>query len=303
MNDPIEMTDFLWLGSMTGAVQLRPHGAAEAGNIYQGPDGDRFYYGNHGDYAIYVLVRPNMYSAGRLGKFFMQKRDYFSEDLTKGGTAAGIARRLSGSKAVIEGFMDVFMGVLSCAGGPVAMGITGMNILVATGNITKNFDVYKKAIEVLLYNRQFIESNAKTFYNVVYLEFLVGFLEKALVGKAKDTLINAVPGPKVAGKIVGVFLGKIGEDRLKVRLKLINKLFKDVFIKVADHASKNYPNKLTNEQVSDLAKHYVVKILNEPWILEIDQSIAEKMIREVVDNCLGLQGPLKKISAALDKIS
>jgi hypothetical protein len=302
MANPVEMTDFLWLGPMTGTVDLQPHGFAEAGKIYSGPDGDRFYYGNYGNDCIYVLVRPNMNSAGKLGKLFMQNRFSFADDIGMGGAAAEVSKRLTGSKAVIEGFMDVFMGVLSCAGGPVAMGITGMNILVATGNITKNFDVYKKAIEVLLYNRQFIEKNARQLYYVVFGESGIGGLEKMLTGRAKEALLDAVPGPKVAGKVLGVFLGKIGEDRFKVRLKMINKLFKDVLIKVADHASQNYPNKLSNQQVSDLGKH-VVKILNEPGLIIFPQSTGEDIIREVVDSCLGLQGPLKKISAALDKIS
>lgn len=302
MADPIEMANFLWLGPMTGTVDLQPNGVAEAGKIYPGPDGDRFYYGNYGNECIYVLVRPNMNSAGKLGKFFMQSRFSFATDISLGGPAAEVTRRVTGSKAVIEGFMDVFMGVLSCAGGPLAIGITGMNILVATGHITKNFDVYRDAIEVLLYNRQFIEKNARQLYYVVFSESMLGGYEQFFVGKAKDGLLNALPGPKIAGKVLGVFLGKIGEDRLKVRLKMVNKLFKDVLIKVADHASKIYPDKLSNQQVSDLAKH-VVKTLNEPGILILPQSTGEAIIREVVDNCLGLQGPLKKLSAALDNIS
>ncbi|HYP43250.1 MAG TPA: hypothetical protein VEQ18_04450 [Candidatus Nitrosocosmicus sp.] len=301
MANPIEMADFLWLGPMTGTVDLQPHGFAEAGKIYPGPDGDRFYYGNYDNYCIYVLVRANMNSVGKLGKFFKQNRFSFATDISEGGPGAEVTRRLHGSKAVIEGFMDVFMGVLSCAGGPVAMGITGMNILVATGNITKNYDVYKKAIEVLLYNRQFIEKNARQLYYVIFAESMLGGLEKMLTGRAKEALLNAVPGPKIAGKVLGVFLGKIGEDKLKVRLKMINKLFKDVLIKVADHASQTYPNKLSNQQVSDLAKH-VIKTLNEPGLLTLPQITGESIIREVVDNCLGLQNPLKKISAALDKI-
>ena len=64
---------------------------------------------------------------------------------------------LAASKKVIEEFMDLFMGVLSVAGGPVAMGITGMNLLVSSGKIVRNYDTYKKAIEVILYNRSFIE--------------------------------------------------------------------------------------------------------------------------------------------------
>ena len=64
--------------------------------------------------------------------------------------------------------MDLFMGVLSVAGGPVAMGITGMNLLVSSGKIVRNYDTYKKAIEVILYNRSFIEKNAPTFYGTVF---------------------------------------------------------------------------------------------------------------------------------------
>lgn len=301
MGDPREMFDYLWLDRVSGSVQLRPHGVAEAGKIYPGPDGHRFFYGTYGPDCIYILVGAKALNAGRLGKVFQQDRATFAGDVGQHGFAGEL--NLKASKAVIEGFMDIFLGVLSVTSGPVAVGITGMNLLVSAGQLKRDYSVYTKAMEVLLYNRTFIQTNAKMLYNVVMIELLYGTLEKTLTGQAKDALLKAVPGPKVAGKVAGVFLGKIGEDNFKVRLKAINELFKDVLIKVADHASTNYPKKLSDEQVEQLAKHHVLRILNAHGLIPyLDQPTAEKIVREVVDNCLGLRRPLKEMSAALDKV-
>jgi len=156
---------------------------------------------------------------------------------------------------------------------------------------------------VLLYNREFVKSNASTLYNVAWIEMLLGQLENTLSGQAKSALLNAVPGPKVAGKIAGVFLGKLGEENLKKRLKVVNKLFKEVLIKVAEHSSKNYPEKLSEDQVKLLAEHHVVKIINEgSYVSYIDQAAAEKIVRETSAACLGLKRPLTELSAALDKL-
>ena len=199
--------------------------------------------------------------------------------------------------------MDIFQGVLSVTSGPVAIGLTGMNLLVAGGNFKRDYKLYTDAMDVILYNRSFIKEKSPMLYNVVMVELLFGHLEKTLTGQAKEALLKAVPGQKVAGKLVGIFIGKMGEDRFKLRLNSVNKLFKDVLIKVADHAAKNWPEKLGNDQIQKLATHHVLPVLRANNLINyMDQDTAEKIVSETAENCLGLQGPLKKISAALDKM-
>lgn len=297
MGNPIEWANVLDLPDMGGTVQLRPHGVAEAGKIYPAWDGDRFYYGNALTACIYTLVKAKKDYIGQEGKVFAQDRASFATDISTGYQSS---LNLAASKKVIEEFMDIFMGVLSVAGGPVAMGITGMNVLVSSGKIVRNYDTYRKAIEVILYNRSFIEKNAPTFYGTVFAELALGQLEKTLSEKGKELLLKAVPGPKPAGKIVGVFLGKVREDGMKVRLDTLNKLLKDVLIKVADHAAKTWPTKITDQQVEDLVKFHVNPILSKVTIPNLTPAIPKAIVREIADNALGLQGPLKKIQAALD---
>lgn len=295
----LEMQDFLWLDKMSGTVYLNP-GHAEAGKIYPSVEGHRFFYGTYDPYAIFVIVKANPGHEAKLGKFFKQEKQWFGMDVGRHGVAGEL--RLGASKAVIEGFMDIFMGVAAAAGGPLAAGIAGMNLLVSVGKVKQDWDVYKDAIEVLLYNREFIKKNAKMLYAVVMVEVLYGHLEKTLTSKTTDALLDAIPGPKVAGKVAGVFLGKFGEDDLKERLKALSKLFNNVLVKVADHAAAKWPAKLEQQQVYDLAYHHVLLPLKEKhWVNYLDQDTAEKIIKEVVDNCLGLQGPCKKIGAALKK--
>lgn len=303
MGDPRELYDYMWLEKMTGTVQLRPNGVAEAGNIYPAPDGHRFFFGVYDPDCVYILVKANPGHIGRLGKFFLQDRFSFAGDVSQHGYAGELSTRLAASKTVISGFLDIFMGVLSVTSGPLALGITGMNLLVAGGKIKRNYEIYARAMEVLLYNREFIRTNAPTLYGVVMVELAYGQLEKMISGQAKDALLNAVPGPKVAGKIVGVLLGKFGEDEFKERLKILNELFKEVLIKVAEHASTNWPKPIEADQVQKLAYHHVVPILSRRGILKyMDQKAGEKIVAETAANCLGLKGPLKKISAALDVI-
>jgi hypothetical protein len=299
-SDPREMYDFMWLNNMTGSVALRPHGTAEAGKVYSAPDGHRFFYATYHPDAVFCLIKASPGHEAKTGKFFMQNQTWFAEDIGRHGATGDL--KLSASKAVIEGFMDIFMGVAAATGGPLAAGIAGMNLLVSAGKVKQDWDVYKDAIEVLLYNRKFIEQNAKKLYAVVMIELLYGHLEKTLTSKTTDALLNAIPGPKVAGKVAGVFLGKFGEDDFKERLKALSKLFNNVLVKVADHAASKWPAKLEQQQVHDLAYHHIFLPLNEKhWLKYLDQDTAEKIIRETVDNCLGLQGPCKKIGAALKK--
>lgn len=296
---PVEMSDFLWLGEMSGTARGGPGGIAEAGKVYPSPEGHRLFYGTYGTEVVFFMVKANKGFENMDGKFFTQSKTWFEEDIGRHGHYGEL--KLNATKKVIENFMDIYMGVLSVTSAPVAAAIGGMNALVTVGNVRRDWDKYKKAIEVILYNGEFVKSNARTLYNVVWLEMLIGQMEKILSGKAQSALANAVPGPKVAGKIAGVFIGKFGEDNFKKRLQQVNELFKEVLIKVADHSATKWPEKLSAEQIEKLSFHHVTKILNKNGYLKyVDQKIGEKIVKETSEACLGLRRPLKDVSAALD---
>jgi hypothetical protein len=299
MGNPYEVHNVLNLPDIGGTVQTYSNGLAEAGKIYPAWDGDRFYYANTYNDCYYILVKAKKEYIGYEGKVFAQDRASFGGDINYGCLTT---INWAANKKVIEEFMDLFMGVLSVASGPVAMGITGMNLLVSTGKIVRNYDTYKKAIEVILYNRSFIEKNAPNFYGTVFAELALCQLEKTLTEKGKELLLKAVPGPKPAAKVVGVFLGKVREDGMKSRLDTLNKLLADVLIEVVDHGAKTWPKKITDQQVADLVKYYVNPILTlgQVKVPNFDEKIAKAIVREIADNSLGLQGPFKKIKAALD---
>ncbi len=300
MSNPVEMHDFMWLGEMSGTANMGAGRIAEAGKIYPAPDGHRLFYGSYGTDVVFFMVKANPGFEHTAGRFYMQNKVWFGEEIGRFGHHGEV--KLNATKKVIEGFMDIFMGILSATSAPLALSISGMNLLVSVGKVKQDWDVYKDAIEVLLYNRKFIKENAPILYNVVMIEVLYGHLEKTLTAKTTDALLNAIPGPKVAGKVAGVFIGKFGEDDLKERLKALSKLFNDVLVKVTVHAAAKWPEKLEKQQVHDLAFHHVVTPLNEKhWLKYMEQPIGEKIIEETVANCLGLQGPCKKIGAALKK--
>ncbi len=296
---PVEMHDFLWLGEMSGTARGGPGVIAEAGKVYPSPEGHRLFYGTYGTDVVFFMLKPNAGFEHMYGKFFTQNKTWFEEDIGRFGHYGEL--KLNATKKVIEGWLDLFMGVAAVAGGPTAAAIAGMNALVTAGNVKRDWDKYKRAVEVILYNRDFVKNNCKTLYNVVWVELLLGQLEKSLSGKAKSALADAIPGPKVAGKIAGVFIGKFGEDELKTRLKQVNELFKEVLIKVADHSAAKWPEKLSADQIHGLSHHHVTKILNKNgYVSYVGQEIGELIVKETSEACLGIKRPLKDVSAALD---
>ena len=134
----------------------------------------------------------------------------------------------------------------------------------------------------------------------MFAELALGQLEKTLTEKGKEALLKALPGPKPAAKVVGVFLGKVREDGMKVRLDTLNELLTKVLIQVVDHGAKTWPKKITDQQVADLVYHHVGPILSKVTIPNLEPEIPKAIVREIADNALGLQGPFKKIKAALD---
>lgn len=241
--------------SMTGSVQLRSGGSAEAGMLLPAPDGDRFFYQTAANDVVYILVKPAAGQQHNLGQFFAQGRWGFTSDIELGAVAAGVARRTAASKKVMEAWVDLMMGAVGCASGPVGWAVTGFNVAMAGGKFLANFDIYVKAFETILFNQSYFQKNTPTLYRTVLDDLLFSKIKDKMKGNFAANVASYVAGKGVGGKLVGLFIGKLGEDYLQRSLKTINALFREVLIKIAQHMSDNPGAKLTEEQIEGLAGH------------------------------------------------
>lgn len=283
--------------SMTGSIQLRSGGTVEAGTVLPAPDGDRFFYQTAVNDVVYVLVKPSSGHHHNLGQFFVQGRWAFASDIELGAAAAGVARRTAASKKVMEAWADFMMGAVGCASGPVGWAVTGFNIALAGGKFLANYDTYVKAIETILYHQSYFKDKTPTLYNTVLDDLLFSKIKDKLKGNFAANAGKSVAGKGVAGKLVGLFIGKLGEDYLKRSLKTINALFKEVLIKIAQHMYDNPGAKLTEEQIDGLAKHIQKQLAPSRSISAAD---ARKIATETAYN--HIRTNLKDISKALDTL-
>jgi len=290
---------------MGGSLYANTMGTAEAGMFLPAIDGERYYHANAGDYVYYMQTRALPSQSSKVGKFFLQSKTGFIGDVGTGGAAGGVARRTSGTKAVIKTFMDVFIGALACAGGPLAWSITGMNLFVMSGNVVRNYKKYEDAMVAILASRKIFRDRMPVFYRTVLWELYFGTVEQQLMSRSKDILSEAIPGPKVAGKLVGVLLGALGEDKLQVRLKALKELFSEVLEKVAKHAmDQGQPLGagkicLSEDQVTKLAELHVMRILKTTNCVLPRMEEAKEIVREAVRNW-NVRSDLHKLVIAID---
>lgn len=309
---PEEVKDVLGLPQGGGTLQVEGGGYLESGSFLKAVDGERYYYGNAGDYAIYLQTRTNeRIPAYYQGRFFLQKKYGFVEDVHYGGYASEGLRRTSATQSVLKSFLDIYMGALACAGGPLAWSITGMNLFVMTGQVVQNYRKYEDALVSLLSSRKTIRDRMPTLYRTVLWELYFSVLESKLVGKSKDILADAIPGPKVAGKLVGVLLGAMGEDGLSSCLKAMKELLNEVLVKVASHAMEHNQSLgstklvLSEEQIALLAEKHILRILKQvnrplPVVLpRLDE--AKEIVRETVRNW-NLRTDFKRMADGLDAL-
>ncbi len=301
MSEPIEInaTDLINVNS-GGMVQTVSGGIAESGRIFSAIDGSRFYYGNADFYAIYIQSSVNPRNYHKLGKIYKQNKSSFAMDISVGGTVGILNQNLAATAATVKNFMDIYLGTLSCAGGPVAWSITGMNLLVAGGKIKSNYSIYRDALEALVDNKLFFRTQMRIFYETILGELFFGRMEEELMGRAKEYLSEAVPGPKVAGKLVGVALAQIGENHLNKRLGTVKKMIDNVLLKVADHIITTKEPLKEVEQVQMLAKLHLKPLMDETGaIVNGPLSRAEEIIRETARNANTARPRLQKISRAI----
>ncbi len=307
---PIEVKpwDVITVPQMGGTLDVRGLGIIEAGMFLPSIDGERYYHSNADPYIFFLQTKATPANASAVGKWFYQPKREFAADVSVGGVAAGVIRRTSGTRNVIKTFLDVFIGAMACAGGPVAWGITGMGLFVTAGKVVKNYSVYEDALVAILASRKQMRDKMPVFYRTVLWELYFGAVEQKLMSKSKDILSDAVPGPKVAGKLVGVLLGALGEDKFQQRLTALDELFTDVLEKVAKHAmDANQPIGakkilLSDDQVRQLANLHVKRILATTNIAMPKTAEMEEIVREATRQWT-MHSTFKKMSAAIKALN
>ncbi len=253
----------------------------------------------------YSLTVPPSGKEYLRGRFFLQTKPGFIGDIGVGGVAGGVIKRTTGTKEVIKNFLDVYLGALACAGGPLAWAITGMNVLVTTGNVIRDYRTYEDALVAVLASRKELKEHLPTLYDEVFYTLLIGTIEQKLKAKGKEALADAVKGPKLAGKLVGVLLGAVGEDLMKQRFAAVKELCTEVFAKVAQHSmdkgGKLGSVAISEDQVRQLAQHHVLRIFNKTSLAPMGLSTAEEIVREVSGRW-NVRSTYVKVAAALEKM-
>jgi hypothetical protein len=297
---PIELNGdiLLSLGSVSGAVQIPGGGWAEAGKVYKAPDGDRFFYTTAAGDVVYVLMEASALKPWQKGKVFVQGGFYFAQDITLGGMAAEVVRITASTKVVMQTWLDLYMGCMACMGGPAGWAVKGFQAAVTLGGVVKDFDVYKKGVEALLYNESRFKQKTPVLYKKVLENLLLGKIAQHITGRVQEKVLSKSLG-KVAGPLVGVYVSKMGEDPFKLRLKAVNALFVEVLIKVAEHMYANPGAKLSKEQVEGLGKH--VRKQLECVACPLSNADSETIVQEVAGG--HVRTAMKEISAALSKIA
>lgn len=287
----------LSLGSVDGAVQIPGGGWAQAGKWYKAPDGERLFYTTAGADVVFILTEPSALHAWKKGRVYAQSRSAFVSDITLGGMAAEVARLTAPTKKVMKDWLDLYMGCMACMGGPAGWAIKGFQAAVSLGGVVKDFDVYKKGVEALLYNESWFRQKTPVLYKKVLDNLLYSKVASYISGRVQEKILEKSLG-KTAGPLVGVFVSKLGEDAFKLRLKAVNSLFVEVLIKIAEHMYNTPGAKLSKEQIEALGKH--VRKQLECVACPLSKSDSETIVTEVAEG--HVRTALKDISAALSKI-
>lgn len=306
----ISEVDSLFVPQFGGMSIANPRiGVIEPGMRLPSIDGERFFHASVGgmyEGAVYYQQLETVPGKEHLrGRFFTQTKIGFANDVGEGGIAGGVIKRTTGTKEVIKNFLDVYLGALACAGGPLAWAITGMNVLVTTGQVIRDYRIYEDALVAILSSREQMEKHLPTLYDEVFYTLLIGTIMQKLKSKGKDALADAVKGPKLAGKLVGVLLGAVGEDLMKVRFTAVKNLCNDVFVKVAqfhmEKGTKLGGNPISEEQADLLAKHHILPKFNAAGVATMGLSTGAQIAREV-SSWWNMKSTYVKVAAALEKL-
>jgi hypothetical protein len=239
------------------------------------------------------------------GRYFLQSKVGFIGAIGEGGVAGEVIKRTTATKAVLSSFLDVYLGAMACAGGPLAWAITGMSVVVTTGQVIRDYRTYEDALVALFAARADLKAYLPTLYSDVFYTLLFGTIEQKLKAKAKDALADAMKGPKLAGKLIGVLLGAVGEDRMKQRFGVVKELCREVFAKVAKHSmDRGLPlgsQSIDEEQVRKLAEHHVMPIYHKAYTTPLPSHRAKEIVREV--SCRwNMHATYLRVADALDKM-
>ena len=286
----------------TGRVDIRSGYIQQSGQTFSAIDGSRLlmYATPFGDvYYMQVDTLPN--ETWKKGQYFVQSFNGYRQAVDVGGVAYHANLNLAGTKSVLSDFLDIYMGCLAVAGGPLAWSITGMNLLVMGGKIKRNYALYVEALEAFVSNDMELRKLMPTFYDHMYVELFLGRIEADLKDKAKDLVKGAIPAPKAVKGLIGVFLGKVGEDPMKRMLGGIRGIIVDVLFKVMDHVGSGKP--LSNEQVKQLAHHHIVPMYAKLSQVAMRQDRAEAIIREAAGNAARIRPRLVKIVNAVEALT
>lgn len=296
---PVEIEpSVLWGLTPAGSLPIASGGTLHSGHIHSAHDGRRLLHTVLGLTAYYIQVESARETPWNVGRVYSQETPSYGMDCNQGGAAAEATKRLAATKSVLKDFLDVYLGVLSVSSGPLAIAITGMDILVKTGDLKRNYSAYCDALEAIVDEGFLLQKQMPIFYEHLIGEMLLGRIEKDMTDTLKKSLANAVPGKKIAGAIVGVFLGKVGEDALARNLGGLKKIINEVLLKVADHVITKRET-LSEEQVEKLAFHHVAPIYKDATRLPLKMDRAHEIIRETARHAQSVRPRLQKISKAL----
>jgi hypothetical protein len=291
-------------------MALAAGGFAEAGTVYPSADGSRLLTHVFAGQAVFVQTEDNRKQPWKVGRVYSQPTQFFDIDINRFGGYAGIlTKKLAGTKAVISNFMDIYMGCLSVAGGPLAWSILGMNLIVAGGKIKQNYDLYEEALEAFIGGDMILQKSMPVFFEHMFVELYLGRIEADLTGKAKEVaagfiakkIVKTEAAEKVLSGTIGVFLGKIGEDAMKRTLNGMSAIIREVLLKVIDHKLAGKP--VTEDQVELLAKHHVVPMYAKLSQVPLRMDRAKAIVREAANNASTVRGRLEKIAKAVDKLA
>lgn len=299
---PQEVHPLTLLGATpSGSVVLKMGYVQHAGQVFASIDGSRLllYCQGAGD-VYYAQIGEKSVIPRDRGKLFVQSYHGYWADVDQGGVIQQVNLNLAGSKSTISNFMDLFMGCVAVAGGPLAYAITGMNLLVAGGKIKRNYALYSEALEAFVSDNMQLRSLMPVFYDHMYAELFLGRIEADLQGKAKDLVTGAIPAPKAVKALVGVFLGKVGEDPMKRMLDGIRGIIVDVLLKVIEHSASGKP--LDAAQIQKLASYHIVPMYAKMSQVAMRQDRAEAIIREAAKSASQVKPRLTKIAKAIEAL-
>ncbi|HMQ02763.1 MAG TPA: hypothetical protein PKD26_02500 [Pyrinomonadaceae bacterium] len=302
MPPPVEIHPSILFGiSPYGEVPTHSMGSAKAGSVFPSIDGSRFLNIVMEGEAYFIQTKTLANESWKLGRVFKQRSVTFSEDVNQGGVAGIVNVNLSATKSVLSDFLDIYMGCMAVAGGPTAMAITGMNTVVAGGKIKHNYSLYCDALAAFVGDNQELSRLMPYFHENIYMQLFLGRIESELQGKTRDLITGAIPVHKAVKPIVGVFIGKVGEDAMKRTLRGTRDIIKDVLLKVIDHIlTKN--ETLTSSQIDLLAEKHIVPMYEAMSGIQIPDSRAREIIKEAAGNPTRIRPRLVKIARAIDAL-